>query len=120
MVVIPAHGTACCLLLVRLSPAYRQLPEADRRSSDQTEDKTGKYQAEPHQPLFELDCHTGWVSYRSAREDALLRLCWLPSNRRGNAFARYNSHVVVGSSQGAVTIISFCDVLRMLSCTTTV
>jgi hypothetical protein len=112
MAIIPAHGTPSRLLLVCSSLAYRQPPEADRRYSDQTEDKTWKY-------LFELDSHTGWISRRSAREGALLRLCWLPPDRRGRVFAHHDSHVVVGASQGAVTIINFCDVLRMLSRTTT-
>jgi WD40 repeat protein len=113
MAIIPAHGTASRPLPVCPSLAYRQLPEADRRYSDRTEDKTWK-------SFFELDSHTGWISHRSAREGALLRLCWLPPDRRGHAFAHHNSRVVVGASQGAVTIINFCDVLRMLSRTTTV
>jgi hypothetical protein len=110
-----AAGVYTCLSL-----AYRQLPEVDRLYSDQTEDRTWKYQAEPHQFLLEFDHNTGWISCRSAREGALLRLCWLPPNRRGNIFARNDSHVVVGASQGAVTIMDFCNVLGIFSRTRTV
>jgi hypothetical protein len=115
MAIIPAHGTASRPLPVCPSLAYRQLPEADRRYSGQTEDKIWKYQAEPHQPIFEFDSHTGWISHRSAREGALLRLCWLPPDRRGHAFAHHDSHVVVGAELGAVTVIDFSDVLDTLS-----
>jgi hypothetical protein len=117
---MPVHGTASGPLPVCLSLAYRQVPEADGRDSDQAEDATWKYPSEPQQPRFVFDSYTGWISCRSTREGALLRLCWLPSNRRGRAFDYHHSHVVVGASQGAVTILHFCDVLKMLSRTITV
>jgi hypothetical protein len=70
---------------------------------------------EPHHPILQCSRDTGWISYRSARAGALVRLCWLPPNRRGEIFATNGSHVVVGANHGAVTIIDFCDVLGMLS-----
>jgi hypothetical protein len=69
---------------------------------------------EPHHPFFEWNRDTGWISCRSARKGASVRLCWLPPNRRGKTFAHNGSHVFVGAVQGAVTIIDLCDVLGML------
>jgi hypothetical protein len=84
---------------------------------DQTEDQTRRHQGAPDQPLFEFDSHTGWISYRFAHERALLRLCWLPPDRRGDpeAFGRHDSHVVVGAPLGTVTIMDFRDILEMLA-----
>jgi hypothetical protein len=69
---------------------------------------------EPHFPVFEWN-ETGWISCQASRKGALVRICWLPPNRRGWPFAHNGSHLVIGAKQGAVTIIDFCDVLEMLS-----
>jgi hypothetical protein len=56
---------------------------------------------------------TGWISWQ--RFDLrLVRLCWLPHERRGKPFVFHNMTAVIGAQHGAVTILDFSEVIRML------
>jgi hypothetical protein len=59
---------------------------------------------------------TGWISWQISHGTVtlLLPLCWIPVERRGHAFARHGTTVVLGSEQGIVTILDFSDVIAKL------
>jgi WD40 repeat protein len=55
--------------------------------------------------VFQLD-HHGWIS-RSSRGGAWQRVCWIPVQRRGYAFAYSGEIVCIGAYRVAMTILDF-------------
>jgi hypothetical protein len=62
------------------------------------------------QTLFSLDSATGWITRREP-SDIWRQVCWLPGKRRYQP--KYSSHgqtILIGSDNGAVTILDFSSV----------
>jgi hypothetical protein len=57
---------------------------------------------------------TGWVMGSCSSEEKLVRLCWLPTDRRGEIYAVWGSTVVVGADTGAITILDLSATIAML------
>jgi WD40 repeat protein len=56
---------------------------------------------------------SGWISWQRSRTHSV-RLCWLPHERRGYSFASHDMTAAIGARHGAVTILTFSDVIAML------
>jgi hypothetical protein len=63
---------------------------------------------------FVWDEATGWISWQTSDDTLLLPLCWIPVERRGDAFAGHGTTAVIGARQGIITILDFSDVISML------
>jgi hypothetical protein len=57
---------------------------------------------------------TGWVTGSISGEKKPVRLCWLPTERRGRHYAVSGSIVVVGADTGAITILDLSAMVAML------
>jgi hypothetical protein len=59
--------------------------------------------------------HTsGWVTGSFSGEEKPVRLCWLPTERRGYYYAVWGSTVVIGAETGAITILDLSAMTAML------
>jgi WD40 repeat protein len=56
---------------------------------------------------------SGWISWQRSRTHSV-RLCWLPHERRGYSFASHDMTAAIGARHGAVTILTFSEVIAML------
>jgi hypothetical protein len=63
---------------------------------------------------FVWDEATGWISWQTSDDTLPLPLCWIPVERRGEAFACHGTTAVIGADQGIVTILDFSDVIAAL------
>jgi WD40 repeat protein len=63
---------------------------------------------------FVWDQANGWISWGPSDGTLLLPLCWIPVERRGDAFACHGTKVVLGARGGIITILDFSDVISML------
>jgi hypothetical protein len=63
---------------------------------------------------FVWDQATDWISWQTSHSALPLPLCWIPVERRGEAFACHGTTVVIGAEQGIITILDFSDVIAML------
>jgi hypothetical protein len=57
---------------------------------------------------------TGWVMGSCSGKEKPVRLCWLPTDRRGRQHAVWGSTVVVGADTGAITILDLSAMIAML------
>jgi WD40 repeat protein len=55
---------------------------------------------------------SGWISWQRSQTH-LVRLYWLPHERRGTAFACHHMTAVIGGQHGAVTVLDFSEVIAM-------
>jgi hypothetical protein len=62
--------------------------------------------------LFERT--TGWIMGSCSSKEKPVRLCWLPTERRGYCHAVWGSAVVVGAETGAITILDLGAMIAML------
>jgi hypothetical protein len=56
---------------------------------------------------------TGWIMGSWSGEENLVRLCWLPAERRGLIYAVWGSTMVIGAQTGTVTILNLSALLVM-------
>jgi hypothetical protein len=65
------------------------------------------------------DDSTGWISLKreASLEEADVRLCWLPKERRGRPHAFRHSTMVIGAETGAITILDFSEMLASFNAT---
>jgi hypothetical protein len=59
--------------------------------------------------------NVGWISWQPSGGRRPKLLCWLPVERRGEAFVSYGTTAAIGARQGAVTILDFSDVIALLN-----
>jgi hypothetical protein len=57
---------------------------------------------------------TGWAMGSCFGKEKPVRLCWLPTERRGEIYAVSGSTVVVGADTGAITILDLSATIAML------
>jgi hypothetical protein len=57
---------------------------------------------------------TGWVMGSCSGEEKPVRLCWLPTERRGYIHAVWGSTVVIGAHTGVITILDLSAMLTTL------
>jgi hypothetical protein len=67
-----------------------------------------------HAVRLSFDHATGWDMGSCSSEEKLVRLCWLPTDRRGPHHAVWGSTVVVGADTGAITILDLSAMIAML------
>jgi hypothetical protein len=63
---------------------------------------------------FVWDETTGWISWQTSDDIFPRPLCWIPVERRGEAFACHGTTAVIGAEQGIITILDFSDVIAIL------
>jgi hypothetical protein len=66
-----------------------------------------------HAARLSFQYATGWILGSWPGKDNLIRLCWLPTERRGLLRAVWGSTVVVAAWSGAVTILDLSGLLGM-------
>jgi hypothetical protein len=74
----------------------------------------GKVSNPCHAVRLSFQYATGWVMGSFSGEEKPVRLCWLPTERRGWYHAVWGSTVVVGADTGAITILDLSAMIAML------
>jgi hypothetical protein len=74
----------------------------------------GKVGSPCHAVRLSFERTTGWVMGSCSNEEKLIRLCWLPTERRGYYYAVWGSALVVGAHTGTITILDLSAMIAML------
>jgi WD40 repeat protein len=85
---------------------------SDEHEATSVEGPIAELQPAPTEALV-WDEDSGWISWQCS-DLRSIRLCWLPHERRGMAFASRNKTAVIGARRGAVTILDFSEVIATI------
>jgi WD40 repeat protein len=96
-------------IIVKYTNAKIRVWEASTDVADEA--SLPQYTEAPDSPRcdqFKLESD-GWI-YRLDTQNRWQRLCWLPTERRGQEFAHFGQTVCIGTESGAITILDFSQV----------